>query len=128
VYAFRAGNWAMMPTHNIARALVDRGIVVDSSVFKGGKRDDVVLFDYAHAQSALLPWRADRDDICEVDPASPLWEYPIYCEMRPIWAFLSPNRFYRVFQTQTNRLGEDEAPPDQPGTPRKGVVAKLLAL
>jgi len=82
MYAFRAGNWAMMPTRNIADALIERGILVDSSVFKGGRRNDVARFDYSGAHSALLPWRAKRDDINQVDPSSPLWEFPIYCEMR----------------------------------------------
>ena len=132
IYAFRAGNWAMMPTRNIAEALIERGVVIDSSVFKGGHRDHVAQFDYADAHSAVLPWRADRDDINHVDPSSPLWEYPIYCEMRPIWAFISPNRFYRVFQTRTNRLGDGEAPPrsDQNGAgPRRnGRLDKLSRL
>lgn len=128
IYAFRAGNWAMMPTRNIAAALIERGIVIDSSVFKGGKRDDVASFDYTEAQSSLLPWRADRDNICLVDPGSPLWEYPIYCEMRSIWAFLSLNRFYRVFQTESNRLGDDEAPPANPEGQREGRLAKIRAL
>jgi hypothetical protein len=127
MYAFRAGNWAMMPTRNIADALIERGILIDSSVFKGGKRDHVARFDYADAHSALLPWRADRDNICHVDPSSPLWEYPIYCEMRSIWAFVSPNRFYRVFQTRTNRLGDEEPPPAEAGAPRPGTLARLGA-
>lgn len=128
IYAFRAGNWAMMPTRNIADALIERGVVLDSSVFKGGMRDHVAKFDYADAHSPLLPWRADRDNICHVDPSSPLWEFPIYCEMRPIWAFLSPNRFYRVFQTRTNRLGDSESPPAEGGSQRTSAFSRLLSL
>ncbi len=126
IYAFRAGNWAMMPTRNIADALIERRIAIDSSVFKGGERDHVAKFDYSEAHSALLPWRADRDNICCVDPSSPLWEYPIYTEMRRIWAFISPNRFYRVFQTRTNRLGDGESPPAEQGGGSK--VSKMFHL
>jgi hypothetical protein len=126
VYAFRAGNWAMMPTRNIAEALIARGIRLDSSVFKGGTHDGVARFDYAEAHSALVPWRADRDNICREDPSSPLWEFPIYAEMRPITAFMTPNRFYRVFQTSTNRLGGPESPPDERAT--VGIATRLLKL
>ena len=110
VYAFRAGNWAMMPTRNIARALIEQGIEIESSVFKGGKRDGLARFDYASAHSDALPWRLDVDNVCHEDPASPLWEYPIYCEMRLLTAFLSANRFYRVCLDRAHRLADVPTP------------------
>jgi len=128
IYAFRAGNWAMMPTRNIAEALIERDIVIDSSVFKGGQRNHVAKFDYTEAHSALLPWRIDRDNICRVDPTSPLWEFPIYSEMRSVWAFVSLNRFYRVFQSRTNRLGDGEAPPIEEGARQRGKFSRLFGL
>jgi hypothetical protein len=34
--SFRAGNWLFQPTHRLASVLADKGIRIDSSVFKGG--------------------------------------------------------------------------------------------
>lgn len=98
VRAFRAANWSMMPSENIVAALVENGLFVDSSVYLGGRRSGLVNFDYSAAPSEALPWPAAPTDICRRDEAGRLWEYPIYCEMRPLTAFLSLNRFYRVVQ------------------------------
>jgi hypothetical protein len=121
VYAFRAGNWAMMPTTNAATALSEADITVDSSVFKGGRREDTVRFDYTTAPSEALPWRFAPNNVCTNDPTSTLWEFPIYCEMRPLWAFFGMNRLYRVVQTRlhpqsrvTAETARGVTPPAQP--------------
>ena len=46
--SFRAGNWLFQPTEVAADVLFDRGIRIDSSVFKGGVRHEHRL-DYRHA-------------------------------------------------------------------------------
>src|SRR5439155_5157337 len=63
-----------------------------------GKRDDLVTFDYTPAFSSLIPWPVDDSDICNKDPDGRLFEFPIYCENRPIWIFITPNRVIRVIQ------------------------------
>jgi hypothetical protein len=94
--AFRAANWSVSPSKNVVRALVSNGIKADTSVFKYGRRDGIVTFDYSRAYSPTIPWRVKEDDICDRDDASPLWELPIYSEARWIGAFLTPNRIYRA--------------------------------
>ena len=37
--AFRAANWAMSPSRNVIRALLENGIRIDTSVFKYGRRE-----------------------------------------------------------------------------------------
>ncbi len=96
--AFRAGNWAIMPSANPIQALIKNGIAVDSSVFKHGVRSGVVEFDYRSAESDLLPWRTDSIDIRRAAPGGQLWEYPIYAEALPLWQFVSPPRLYNSYR------------------------------
>jgi len=120
-FAFRAANWSMQPSPDIVRALVEAGFRVDTSVFKHGRYDELVHFDYSHAHSDLLPWPVDPSDVCLRDQRGQLFEFPIYCELQPIWTFLTLNRVYRVVAQLLNPLpaedqrlvqqGEAGAPP-----------------
>lgn len=102
--AFRAANWSVSPSQNVVTALVSNAIEIDSSVFKYGRRDGLVSFDYTSAHSALRPWRASAGNICASDEASPLWEVPIYSERRWIGAFLAPGRVHRALMGRRHRL------------------------
>jgi hypothetical protein len=102
--AFRAANWSVSPSSNVVRALVDNGILIDTSVFKYGQRRGPVVFDYSHAHSHVLPWRASEGDICKADSLSPLWEVPIYAEPRPIGVFLTAGRLRQVLSGASHRL------------------------
>ncbi len=97
-FVFRAANWSMRPSHNIVRALIENDIRYDTSVFKYGKRDEIVKFDYSEAHSDLIPWLVDQSDIRLKDPHGKLVEIPIYCENKSIWSFMSLNRMYRILQ------------------------------
>ena len=108
---------------DIVRALVENGFSIDTSVFKFGRYDDLVQFDYNHADSDLIPWPVAADDVCRRDPDGQLFEFPIYCERQPIWTFLTPNRVYRVVAERLNplpdpdRLREQAASADAPTGP-----------
>lgn len=104
--AFRAANWSVSPSRHVVAALSAHGIPIDSSVFKHGRRDGLVHFDYADAPSELLPWRASAADLCRRDDAGPLWEVPIYSERRWIGAFLSPGRLYRALTERLHRTAD----------------------
>lgn len=114
--SFRAANWSMHPSRNAMVALSETGFRADTSVFKGGARTGLVNFDYSHAPHAMLPWRASLDDVCREDPASPIWEFPIYSEQRWLGAFLSPNRLYRAVLGRLHPLPSGEAGPTHRGT------------
>ena len=43
-------NWSVSPSGNVVRALAANGIPIDTSVFKYGRRDGLVAFDYSRAQ------------------------------------------------------------------------------
>jgi hypothetical protein len=105
--AFRAANWAMNPSGNVIRALLENGIRIDTSVFKYGWREGIVSFDYSNAHSELVPWLADKSDICRQSESGKLVEVPIYCERRWIGAFLTPSRFYRARMTRLHSLAND---------------------
>jgi hypothetical protein len=127
-FAFRAANWSMHPSPNIVRALVDEGFRIDTSVWKFGRYDDLVKFDYTNAHSDLVPWPVDANDVCRRDPSGRLFEFPIYTERKPIWVFLTANRVYRVVAQRLNPLPAPEgvADPMTSATVRRSLKDKLL--
>ncbi len=97
-FVFRAANWCMVPSNDIISALIANGFKIDTSVFKYGKRERLVNFDYSDAYSNLIPWPVDKKNICHRDEAGELYEFPIYCEQKDIFAFLTLNRIVRALQ------------------------------
>jgi glycosyltransferase involved in cell wall biosynthesis/peptidoglycan/xylan/chitin deacetylase (PgdA/CDA1 family) len=130
--AFRAANWSVSPATNVAKALLDNDITIDTSVFKYGRRDGLVMFDYSTAYSDVLPWPASEKDLCVKDDQSRLWEFPIYCENRWIGAFLTANRIYRAAQGRNHRIAAPPAtgqPSEKSGSsPKRSLASKLTVL
>jgi hypothetical protein len=109
-YVFRAANWAVSPSAHIVRSLVRNGFEIDTSVFKYGRRNGVVSFDYANAPSNLIPWFVSEEDICRRDDAGELVEFPIYCERTGIAGFVSLNRLYRAWLSRRHSFGNGAVP------------------
>jgi len=122
-HAFRSANWSMCPSADAVRVLLENGFQIDTSVFKYGFRDELVQFDYSGAESETVPWPVDASDICRRDERGELFEFPIYSEFRPIWSFISVNRFNRVIQGLIHQL-PDPAPPGGEAEGAAAPVAK----
>lgn len=88
--AFRAGNWLFQPTQTAASVLSEKGIRIDSSVFKGGLQHNHNL-DYRPAVKNGYYWPFSVD-ANEADPAGPWIEVPIYTEMVPTWRMATSKR------------------------------------
>jgi len=112
---FRAANWSVSPSRNVVRALLDNGITIDTSVFKYGRRQGIVNFDYRQAWSALVPWKVDENDICAHNDNGQLFEFPIYAENRLLGAFLTPQRVFRACVGRLHRVsnGSGGRPPSR---------------
>lgn len=110
--SFRAGNWLFQPTEATAKALASRGIVIDSSVFKGGKQRQHGL-DYRRARQNGYYWKFSSD-VTAPDPSGGMLEVPIYTEMVPFWKMATAKR--RGFQGGGT------------GGPRAGLDAKINKL
>jgi len=89
-FSFRAGNWLMQPTRAAARVLTDRGIRVDSSVFKGGLQHQHKM-DYREARRNGYYWKF-TDDANKPDPGGTLLELPIHTRMVPLWEIATAKR------------------------------------
>ncbi|MDE2402252.1 MAG: hypothetical protein KGL90_11365 [Burkholderiales bacterium] len=129
--AFRAANWSVSPSRNVVKALADNGIEIDTSVFKYGRRNGLVSFDYSHADSPIVPWPVKDDDMCVRDDAGVLWEVPIYSEKRWLGAFVSPGRVYRAVTGWRHKLAQHAAPSapgghDAPDTARRHWMSMVL--
>ena len=88
--SFRAGNWLFQPTATAARVLQEKGLRLDSSVFKGGVQHAHGL-DYRAAPAQAYYWRF-RDDVLKAVAEGPLLEVPIYTRLVPSWKMATGKR------------------------------------
>lgn len=89
-FSFRAGNWLFQPTCTAANILAERGIKVNSSVFKGGFQHQHHL-DYRKAIRNGYYWKF-TDDVNVSDSEGVFLELPIYTEMVRPWEMLTTKR------------------------------------
>ncbi len=89
-FSFRAGNWLFQPTRDVAEILAEKGLKVDSSVFKGGLQYNHGL-DYRQACKNGYYWRF-HNDVNVNDPDGLLMEFPTYSLMVPSWKMITPKR------------------------------------
>lgn len=93
--AFRNGLWAMQPSRPLANILAKYGILIDSTLVKGGRIKELQL-DYRPSLKNSYYWRFTNDvNIHESDGV--LIEIPIYSEMVPFWKML--NRLFSKYRT-----------------------------
>jgi hypothetical protein len=97
--SFRSGLWLMQPTHVIAKVLAQHGILIDSSVFKGGRVNGLQL-DYRSVPSKRHSWRFG-EDVVVPDPEGELREIPIYTQMVPFWSMLGRKRLSLQSKTRS---------------------------
>ena len=102
-FSFRAGNWLFQPTKMAASVLSQRGIKLDSSVFKGGLQHNHSL-DYRSALGNGYYWRF-TDDATKPDPDGPWVELPIYTEMVPLWQMPTTKRL--AFNNSVDMVGRN---------------------
>jgi len=108
VNAYRAGGWCMQPFTHIAEALRDNGIIVESSVFKGGYfQTDLYSYDFRNCPKGTR-WRFD-DDPCIESKNGHFIELPISNYT------LSPLFFWELFIL--GRLNPEDHKPIGNGKP-----------
>jgi len=88
--SFRAGNWLFQPTETAASVLAEKGIRIDSSVFKGGLQHHYDL-DYRSAMKNGFYWPFESD-VNQPDSNGSWIEVPIYAEMVPFWKMPTAKR------------------------------------
>jgi peptidoglycan/xylan/chitin deacetylase (PgdA/CDA1 family) len=92
-FSFRAGNWLLQPSETAANVLSERGIRVDSSVFKGGRQNQHRL-DYRRSLRNGYYWMFS-DDVNVPDSQGRLLELPIHTRMIPTWRMFTAKRIKR---------------------------------
>jgi hypothetical protein len=88
--SFRAGNWLFQPTLTVANVLAERGIKVDSSVFKGGLQHQHKL-DYRPAMKNGYYWKF-TDDVNVPAAQGLMLELPIHTNMVRPWQMFTSKR------------------------------------
>jgi hypothetical protein len=89
-FSFRAGNWLLQPTRVVAQMLWERGIKVDSSVFKGGLQRRHGLDYRPSLKNGYYWWFSDEVNLA--DPAGFLLEVPIHTRMVFPWNMITGKR------------------------------------
>ncbi len=89
-FSYRAGHLLFQPARILAKELAERGIKVDSSVYKGGLHRQFNV-DYRRALSNGYYWRFTNDSNM-ADPQGTLLELPIYTQMVPMWEMFTRKR------------------------------------
>lgn len=100
--SFRAGNWLFQPTQPAASILLQNGIKIDSSVFKGGLQHNHAL-DYRAAAKNGYYWSFNQD-VNEEDPSGSWIEMPIHTEMVPLWRMPTSKRL--GFKNDLGKAGQ----------------------
>jgi len=100
--SFRAGNWLFQPTKIAADVLVENGIKIDSSVFKGGLQRNHRL-DYRQARKNGYYWRF-REEVTKNDPNGRLIELPTHTVMVPSWKMVTSKRVGMGHKSRTSPL------------------------
>ena len=98
-FSFRAGNWLFQPTMPVAKVLSERGVKIDSSVFKGGLQHQYSL-DYRPASKNGDFWRF-KEDVNKPDPNGAILELPIYTKRVPFWKMVTGKRLGLQRQSST---------------------------
>ncbi len=88
--SFRAGNWLLQPTEKVAKVLSERGVKIDSSVFKGGLQYYHKL-DYRKAIGNGYFWKFNTN-VNTPDPQGILLEAPIHTKIVPFWKLITSKR------------------------------------
>lgn len=107
-FSFRAGNWLLQPTANVAAALSEAGIRVDSSVFKGGLLRQHHV-DYRGARENGYYW-SFSEDVVVPDPNGVLLEIPICTRMVPFWRMATAKRIGLQNKGRAGHRGPEKTP------------------
>ena len=76
VFVFRAGGWCIQPFGRVRQALLENGVHVDSTVFRGGRcHSSSHCFDFSEAPQ-LTSWQFDEDP-CKRSAKGVFTEVPI---------------------------------------------------
>ncbi len=89
-FSFRSGDLLFQPTQTVAKVLAERGIKVDSSVYKGGLQHQHKL-DYRRALRNGYYWTF-MDQVEVPDPKGAMLELPIHTQMVPTWKMFTTKR------------------------------------
>ncbi len=106
-FSFRAGNWLLQPSQIAAAVLAEKGIQLDSSVFKGGLQRRHGL-DYRPSLKNGYYWRF-QEDVNVEDQEGGLLEIPTHTTLVPFWRMLTNKRI--TLQHKANNLRHKIAPP-----------------
>ena len=76
VTSYRAGGWCLQPFNRVAKAFAKAGLIIDSTVFPGGKfTAGNYYYDFTNSPDKST-WKFS-DDLCKENANGPFTEYPI---------------------------------------------------
>jgi hypothetical protein len=101
--AFRSGAWCIQPEKKIIQAMKYAGLLVDSTVFKGGYINNDSYFDFRQAFHNYNYWWTELDDICKKGKKGEnIAELPIYSQMKPFVYNLKFTKLKNIIMKNNN--------------------------
>ena len=98
--SFRAGNWLIQPSLRLTKSLSEKGLLLDSSVFKGGY-DKSIGIDFRTIPNKPF-WKFKDDILIEDDAEGVLFEIPIYSKNMSFIKLFSSKRMKTYHQMNSN--------------------------
>ena len=96
---FRAGGFLVQPSQAVVDAMVETGIMVDSSVVKGLAREAPYQVDFRQAEGHRDWWVADRDDVSvRGSNGSAVLECPVYSFRGPYLLNFMPAKLWAAIK------------------------------
>jgi hypothetical protein len=128
-FAYRAGGWVIQPFAKLREALGAHGVVIDSSIYRGGHAEgDVHHFDFRHAPDESR-WHFD-DDPLAARPDGAFLEVPIASQRVWPWSFwgLAASRKLGGAEHRSFGDGQGLSPHGKSGIVRKLLMPSLQAV
>lgn len=97
----RAGGYNVMPSGAVYQAMVNVGLLVDSSIYPGGyETGELSRYDFRGAPKGLDSWSALAEDFCQQGSHSQVLEVPIFALPQRRLLKITPARIRAVLQNR----------------------------
>ncbi len=124
--AYRAGGFALQPEKEVFKALIDNGILIDSSIVPGMKSDTINAYDYTKTPNKLN-WWIDPSlglDIAVEEEKNRIFEVPVATARPRLWELIGKKKA-ELSLPPSKKLGEYVALPSAI-TKHQGSISKIV--
>ncbi|EKB51331.1 hypothetical protein [Cecembia lonarensis] len=106
----RAGGYNIMPSFKIAQAMLENGIIVDSSVYPGGvENGEYSKYDYSEVPNDLDYWFTNEENVTQRTTSGTILEIPIFALPITRWKKYNKVRIKSILVNKKSALESIQA-------------------